>query len=461
MLTLYPFQETGRDFLANRENAILGDDMGLGKTIQAIEAIKARQISAGVIVCPLAVRRSWVKTLRAQYPSAFIREIVSPKSRPDPRAFNIVNYDIVWKDPFITEAKRIQWPILVCDEAHFLKNKESKRTKSLLMRNGLYSRCEHRWMLTGTPILNRPEELYTILRALCPDVLGVYADFYRYAYQFCGAYQDTFGFNTSGASHLDQLASMLGSVMLRRMKRDVLKDLPSVTHEKIYLEPTDKLMTLVRKEKAEQDALVGEIASLRRALGVLKVAPAIQHLDDLLMVKDKVVVFAWHTEVIENIKAHFGDKAVVYTGAESPKEKEGAIDAFINRAEVKLFVGQLKAAGVGIDGLQKVCDVCVFVEMSYVPGDIVQAVDRLCRIGQDNPVLAQFLVCEDSMDEELVNGLTEKAKNIKTVLSEESGAKFVLSKCAVCLELTEFSKLKPACGLAVCKKCYGKMECLI
>lgn len=460
MIKLYPYQEIGRDFLANRNNAVLGDDMGLGKTVQAIEAAKVRSITAGIIICPLAVRRSWVKSLRAQYPTIFIRELASPKVLPEPRAFNIVNYDIAWREPLITYLKKHQWPLLICDEAHFLKNKDSKRTKALLMRNGLYSRCEYRWMLTGTPILNRPEELYTILRSLCPDVLGVYKDFYRYAYQFCAAFQDTFGFNTSGASHLDQLAHMLGGVMLRRMKREVLKDLPQVTYEKVYLEPTDKLMTLTKREKEEAENLIGEIASLRKALGVLKVQPAIAHLEDLLTVKNKVVVFAWHTDVIEGIKKHFGDKAVVYTGAESAKQKEEAIDAFVKRPEISLFVGQLKAAGVGIDGLQEVCDVCVFVEMSYVPGELLQAIDRLCRIGQDNPVLAQFLVAEDSMDEELVNGLTKKAGNIKTVLNDWSDSKFALSKCAACGVEEEFGKLKAAAGMAVCPKCFKKMECL-
>lgn len=460
MIKLYPFQETGRDFLANRQNAILGDDMGLGKTVQAIEAAKANGISAGIIVCPLAVRRSWVKNLRSQYPSAFIREITSPQIPPDTRAFNIVNYDIVWREPLVKQLKLKQWPLLICDEAHFLKTKESKRTKALIMRNGLYNNCAQRWMLTGTPILNRPEELYPILRALCPEVLGVYADFYRYAYQFCGAYQDTFGFNTSGASHLDQLANMLGGVMLRRMKDQVLKDLPPITYEKVYLDPTDKLLTLCKKEKQAQETLIGEISSLRRALGVLKVAPAIAHLEDLLTVKDKVTVFAWHTDVIEGLKEHFGDKAVVYTGAESAKEKEDAINVFTKRPEVKLFVGQLKAAGVGIDGLQEVCDVCVFVEMSYVPGELIQAIDRLRRIGQARSVLAQFLVVEESMDEDLVDGLTKKAGNIKTVMKEDSDGKFIMSKCAVCGGLHEFAKLKPAAGMAVCKTCYSQMECL-
>jgi SWI/SNF-related matrix-associated actin-dependent regulator of chromatin subfamily A-like protein 1 len=232
-------------------------------------------------------------------------------------------------------------------------------------------------------------------------------------------------------------------------------------YEKVYLEPTDKLMSLSKREKEEQDKMIGAISSIRQALGILKVEPAIEHLEDLLEQKEKIVVFAWHTEVIKGIKDHFGARAVTYTGAESAVEKEEAIDAFTSRQEVKMFVGQLKAAGTGIDGLQAVCDVCVFVEMSYVPGEIIQAVDRLRRIGQFSSVLAQFLIVEDSMDEALVDNLTEKAKNIKTVMGDKSESKFALSFCAACREMVEFAKLRPAAGLSVCAKCEKKMGAIL
>lgn len=457
MIQLYPFQTTGRNFLASSNNAILADDMGLGKTVQAIEAAKAINAQNGVITCPLSVRRSWVKALRDQFPSCFIREITSPKVLIDPRAFNIVNYDIVWREPLISQFKRHNWDVWIADEAHFLKTKESKRTKALIMRDGLYNRCTHRWMLTGTPILNRPVELYPLLRALCPEILGDYKDFYKYAYKFCGAFQDSYGFNTSGASNLGLLSSILSKVMLRRMKREVLKDLPSVTYQKIYLDPTDKLMALVAKEKESSEST---ILSLRRALGGLKIKPSIDHIEELLKIKEKIVVFAWHTDVITGLKDHFGSAAVVYTGAETISQKDAAIKAFTSNEKVKIFIGQLRAAGVGIDGLQKVCDVCVFVEMSYVPGEILQAIDRLCRIGQESQVLAQFLVAEDSMDESLVDSLTVKAKNIKTLTGDSTEGKFVSSNCQVCLTPFEFSSLKAVAGMAVCKNCEKLLSCL-
>lgn len=463
MKKLYPFQIVGKDFLASRRNAILADDMGLGKTIQFIEAAKTIKAHNAIIVCPLGVRRSWVKTLRDQHPTVFIKEITSSKQLPDTTAFNIINYDNVWREPFFKEAMRHSWKLLGCDEAHFLKSipSKSKRTKAILGMHGLYNKCEYRWMMTGTPVLNRPVELYPMLRALAPEILGPYTDFYKFAFKFCGAYQDTFGFNTSGASALPELAKILKPLMIRRLKEEVLPDLPDITYEKVYLDPTDKLMALTRQEKAEQDKQLSQISSIRRALGTIKLAAAIEHLEDLVLMKPKVICFTWHKDVAAGLKNHFKDKAVLYTGEESISEKERAKDAFIQNNGVQLFVGQLKAAGVGLDGLQAVCDTVVFVEMSYVPGEILQACDRIRRIGQDRRVLAQFLIAEDSMDEELVDSLTEKSKNIKTILEEKGDYAFISSECQVCRKPYEMKKLRRVAKLTVCKECENLMECLV
>jgi SWI/SNF-related matrix-associated actin-dependent regulator 1 of chromatin subfamily A len=292
-------------------------------------------------------------------------------------------------------------------------------------------------------------------------MLGIYSDFYRYAYRFCGGFQDVFGFNVSGASHLDELSKLLKPVMLRRLKEEVLSDLPEVTYDKVYLEPTSKLLSLSRQEKAEQDKQIGETSSLRRMLGVLKAEAAIDHLEDLLETKSKIVVFTWHHEVVDTLMDHFKNRAVAYTGRQDAKKKEEAKDDFLKRDEVKLFVGNIDAAGIGVDGLQEVCDVCVFVELSHVPGIIKQAVDRLRRIGQARPVLAQFLVVEDSMDEDFVNSLTTKSKNINVILQERREVNFIGVKCSVCGSPKEMKEIRRAAGLPVCAKCEKLMESIL
>lgn len=463
MLKLLPFQEIGRDFLALRENAILADDMGLGKTYQALEAIKKLRLSSGIIICPQSIRRSWVKRIREQIPMAFIKEISSPKIVPEISAFNVVNYDIIWKEPLITFLKEQYWPVMIADESHYLKNIDAKRTKFILGKKGLYSKCQRRWLMTGTPLLNRPIELYPTLRSMFPAFLGKNIGFYDYAYKFCAGYQGTFGFDCTGASNLEELAKILHPLMLRRLKSEVQKELPKVSYDKIYLDPSDKLISLTEQERKEFDAkkVIGAVSSIRRALGIIKATAAINHLKDLLEEKQKIVVFIWHQDVAKMIYEAFPGQAVLYTGSESAKAKEDAVLAFQKDPEKKIFIGQILAAGIGLDGLQYVCDICVFVETSYVPGEIRQAVDRLSRMGQTKPILAQFLIAENSIDEQVINALTEKAKNINIILGERGETEFIETRCKVCGKITEIKNLKRVAKLTACEDCRKNMECLI
>lgn len=469
MIRLHPFQEIGRDFLVLRPNAILADDPGLGKTYEVIEAWKKLGLSQGIVVCPQSIRRSWVKRIREQMPLAFIKEITSPKIVPEEMAFNVVNYDIVWKEPLITELLRGTWQVLVCDESHFLKNMDAKRTKKILGKKGIYNRCERRWMVTGSPVLNRPIELYPILRSLFPTFLGKHIGYYDFAFKFCAGHQGAFGFDATGASCLPELAALLHPLMLRRMKTDVLTELPAVTYDKVYLDPSDKLIALTEREAEEVRVgeRIGEISSVRRALGVIKATAAVNHLRDMLEERKKIVVFLWHTDVAEIIAAAFPGKCVRHTGAESVTEKEQNTHRFMNDPGVKLFLANIKSTGFGVDGLQEVCDTAVFVEMSYVPEEIKQCIDRLNRMGQKSPVQVQFLIAENSVDERTITTIAEKAQNINTIMGErrnertERTTEFVATKCKVCGTQTEMTELKRVLNLSVCPKCRKNMECLL
>ena len=464
MIHLLPFQEIGRDFLVLRPNAILADDMGLGKTYMVIEAFKKAGISQGVVICPQSIRRSWVKRIREQMPNAFIKEITSPKLFPDPAAFNVVNYDIVWKEPLISQLNVLDWQVMVCDELHFLKNVEAKRTKFLLGKHGLHKRCEHRWMVGGTPVLNRPIELYPVLRSLFPQFLGKYAGYYDFAYRFCAGCQGPFGFDANGASNLPELAALLSPLMLRRMKSDVLTELPAVTYDKVYLDPSDKLIRLTEQENAEVriGERIGDVSSIRRALGMVKAQAAVNHLKEIVETRNKILVFMWHKDVVSMIADAFPGECVRHTGDESAADKERSIRRFITDPDIHFFLGNISSTGFGVDGLQAVCDTAVFVEMSYVPKEIEQCIDRLNRMGQKNPVQIQFLIAEGSIDEQVINTLAGKARTINTIMGERRvEAEFVATKCGLCQQVVEMSKLKRAAGMSVCQECRKKMECLI
>jgi SWI/SNF-related matrix-associated actin-dependent regulator 1 of chromatin subfamily A len=242
--------------------------------------------------------------------------------------------------------------------------------------------------------------------------------------------------------------------MLRRTKEEVLPELPPAIYEKIYLDGTKELM-----KQTDAEIVSPRSASIKKAIGLLKVKPAIKHIEYLLETKNKVVVFTWHKAVAAELNAHFGERSVLYTGDESTKQKDANKEHFIKDESCQVFIGQLNAAGIGLDGLQKVCDTAVFIEMTGVPGKIKQAVDRLRRIGQDDTVLAQFLIVEDSIDEEVVNKLIEKSKNINKIMQEEGKEVFVKSSCKMCGKDKELHELKRAAGLSVCMDCGRKLNC--
>jgi len=456
ILKLLPFQEIGRDFLVSKSNAILADDMGLGKTITSIEAMKKLNIPRGIIITPQTIRHTWIKVLKEQAPMIKTKEITSTKVMPEPNSVNVVNYDIVWREPLLSRIKENRWPLLIADESHYVKNIESKRAKAIIGKGGIYALCTRRWLLTGTPVLNRPIELYAPLRALRPEIMGEYRDYYRYAFRFCAGYHDVYGFNASGASNLDQLSQFLKPIMLRRTKEEVLPELPGITYEKIYLPPTSELAKIVDEENKYAESL-----SIKQALGMLKIKTANKHIEHLLLTKNKVVVFTWHTAVADGVKKHFRDTAVLHTGAETVKQKEKAREDFIRTdTNVRVFIGQLESTGVGVDGLQGVCDTALFIEIIGVPKKIEQAAGRLHRMGQKNNVLIQFLVAENSADEDVIDTLIEKSKNINKIMGEEGKIHFVGSNCAMCGKKFELHKLGSVIGKAVCDSCGKMLGCL-
>jgi len=461
MIKLYPFQETGRDFLASRTAAMLLDEMGLGKTPQAIEALKLIRARNGIILCPMAVRPTWRKVLRSQHPTAVINEMMSSKSVVIPTAFNIINYDLIWKENIIRQFKQFNWDVLICDEAHYLKNIETNRSKVTLGRGGLIGRCAFKWMLSGTPMENRPIELFPLLRAVAPDAMGKYKDYYAYAYRFCGGYQGPFGFVATGAANLKELSALLKPVMLRRLKKDVAPELPKVTIQKVYLESSEKLHSILRKEL---QASVEESKSLHRALGIVKSAAAEKLIeDDLEGGVEKIVVYTYHKDVAKALKDKFGAKAVLYTGEETITEKEEAKRLFVEDARVRIFIGQITAAGTGLDGLQAVCSTAVFVELVYAPERIRQAIGRLDRFGQTQPVTVKVLIAEDSEDEKFLDTLALKAGHIAQVYDEVGDVRFLGACCAVCNEKKELKDLRRVAGLSVCKdaRCVETLEALI
>jgi SWI/SNF-related matrix-associated actin-dependent regulator 1 of chromatin subfamily A len=237
--------------------------------------------------------------------------------------------------------------------------------------------------------------------------------------RFCDARDTKWGWDESGASNIDELAGILSKFMLRREKKDVLKQLPEKTYQTVYLKAT----TTTKKERIAyektKESVLGETAALRRACGVEKVPQVIEHVTNVLEEVGKIVLFAYHRDVVSELKRQLNAyNPAVLTGSQAARERQNAVERFRRDASCRVFIGQIEAAGTGVDGLQDVCDTVIFAEMSYVPGHIHQAVDRCHRIGQKNNVLVQFLVAEGSIDEDIARSVSRKERVIEKLVKK-------------------------------------------
>lgn len=452
------YQKAGIAWALNQNNILIGDEMGLGKTIQAIGIINAdSSIKNVLIVCPASIKINWKRELEKWLVRTYEISIINSKNNGFVQGINIINFDILTK--YSDYLSNTNFDALIVDEAHKIKNYKAQRTQAVFgvynketysNENGIKAR--RNIFLTGTPIVNRPKELWMMAHHLDSKTFNSFWTFHK---RYCDGYQDKYGWHFDGASNLNELQEKLrASIMIRRLKKDVLADLPPKTRQVVVIPCDDnKIRRIVSDERTAfysiQDRLIearaaiqiarlsddedayraaieslrnvttaafNEIAALRYDTAVAKIPYVIEHVEDLLENEDKVVVFAHHHDVVNALMNHFGSKAVRLTGMDSLDSKQSAVDRFQNDPSVQIFVGSLSAAGVGIT-LTAASNV-VFAELSMVPGDLSQCEDRLHRIGQQDNVLVQHLVLEESIDEWLANMLIEKQDIIDKALDD-------------------------------------------
>lgn len=428
---LRPYQKIGVDFLTSHRHALLADDMGIGKTIQALVAIRNLRAKKILIICPANVKYQWVDEMKTWLGSKIGIQVIN--TRKDTLLswahVYIVNYDLIICKPLRDRLQKFEYAVGICDEAHFLKAIDSQRSHAILGKEGILRKCHYKWMLTGTPMRSRPIELYPILRTLAEEVIAPYTSYTQYAYRYCGAYQDAFGLNTRGSSHVDELNKNLKKFMLRREKQEVLPDLPERVLQMIDLPATPAVEKVIQKEEEMNEALrkkykesefdeLGMMASIRRDVALAKIPQCVEFIKNALESKKKIVIFAHHRDVIFDLEYKLAKyDPVIVIGGYTARRKEQQKRKFIDNPIHRLYIANLQAAGTGTDGLQKVCDHVIFVESSWVPGEISQAVDRLHRWGQENPVLAQFLVSKGTIESAMLGSAIKKNKIIKQILN--------------------------------------------
>jgi SNF2 family DNA or RNA helicase len=453
-LSYLPYQLAGIAYAMDRDAVLFADEMGLGKTIEAIGVINAdRSIKRVLVVCPASLKVNWARELNKWLVRATSIEIANGYF-PDSEIV-IINYDILIK--YRAEIDLRQWDLLIVDESHYIKNGKAKRTQALLGHHdrdpakrtkGIAAR--KKIFMTGTPIVNRPYELWSIIADLDPQGLG--SNFFKFMTRYTNASRNEYGWDFSGASNLEELQQrMRAKFMVRRLKSEVLTELPAKRRQVILLPPNGASSVVAREreaferyraalaqaEKAAQEARARgdkdgyqaairklhnsyqfafeEMAKVRHETAVAKIPHVIEHLNECLEAEDKVVVFVHHHDLAHALKAAFPDAAVV-TGETKQGHRMLEVDKFQNDPRCRLFIGSIHAAGVGIT--LTAAQLVVFAELDWVPGNISQSEDRLHRIGQLGSVLVQHLVFNDSVDSIMANVIIEKQEVIEKALDQ-------------------------------------------
>jgi SWI/SNF-related matrix-associated actin-dependent regulator 1 of chromatin subfamily A len=452
-----PFQLAGIEFALGRPNTLFGDEMGLGKTMQAIGVINAQgAIIRTLVVCPATLKLNWKNELEKWLVRQPQTVEVAYANKPFPRASTvIINFDILGRmckceDKVVSPECPLHsetWGVLIVDECHFVKNPKTQRSKAVKA-----IKAKQRLYLTGTPIVNRPVELWPIISVLDPDTFN---HFWTFAKRYCNARNNGFGWDLKGSSNLPELQQKLrSSIMVRRLKSEVLKELPPKVRQVIEIPyegkavkaegkamaaVEDKLATLkvaVELAKASDDpeeyaaavkalragfmVAFTEMAQVRHDTAVAKIPYVIEHIKSALEAEHKVVCFVHHHDVADALMEEFKGQAVELTGRTSQVKRQENIDSFQNDKRVRVFVGSIQAAGVGIT-LTAASHV-IFAELDWVPGNVTQAEDRLHRIGQRGSVLVQHLVLEGSIDAAIAKTMVEKQAVIDRALDSKDRA---------------------------------------
>ena len=421
-------QKEAIEKLVGSRRFILADDMGLGKTTSTIIAALETGAKKILIVCPASLKINWEREI-ANYSDRPVY-IAEGKKYSTDADFVIVNYDILKNFHDIKDNKnslfiQSNFELVVLDEAHMISNAQAQRTKII---NNFVKQIKRVWLLTGTPMTSRPMNYYNLLSIIESPVAQ---NWMAYAIRYCQGYQFRAGnrkvWNVTGASNLEELRDRTSKQILRRLKEDVL-DLPDKIITPVYLRTSSKeykeLMgeyyEWVNNKKEGSSSLTVQFSKLMKVRKVIaneKVKQTIEFVENIIEQGKKVIIFTNFTDTLQLIHNHFGKESVYLDGSCNKVQRQFAVDQFQDNEKIKVFVGNLKAAGVGLTLTS--AEVVIMNDLSFVPAEHAQAEDRAYRYGQKNNVLVYYPIFENTIEGVIYDILNKKKKVIGTVMGDE------------------------------------------
>lgn len=422
--------------------ALIADEMGLGKTAQSLVYLRLHpELRPALIICPASLKLNWEREVKQWCPDEKRVYVIDGTWDVLPaKGITIINYEMLKRfsaqkttesgkvEYIVKQFKKIGYKAVIFDEVHAIMNKGRQRTEiSLKIAKDIPTVIG----LSGTPIMSRPIEIFNFINLLKPDIFD---SRWRFAERFCDLSNNGYGWDFNGCNkdRTAELHKLLTStVMIRRLKSEVLTELPprqisvipfEIDNNRDYLaaeaEVVDELSETSQGFMAQCDHLktVAMNGKYPKVVGWIK--------STLEETGEKLVVMAHHLDVISRLCEEFKGVCVRFTGQESLKEKQAAVDSFQTDPKVRLFIGGLKAAGVGIT--LTAASKLAIIELLWTPGIHDQAGDRIHRIGQTQPVNIYYLMANNTVEMELAEMLDKKRKDVSGVLDGKEASEDTL-----------------------------------
>ena len=425
-LELYPFQYVGLSFAEMAGGrCLIGDEMGIGKTIQAIAYSALHPYPPYIVICPSNVKYNWVNEINKWLPDKDVHVVKTGNEEIPMADYIIINYDLMTKQ--LDNLRSLGPACMIIDESHYLKNAKAKRTETTLT---LASMCSVVLCLSGTAISSRPIEFFTTLNLLKRDQFPSEWDFKQ---RYCDAWHNGFGWDFKGASNTKELNERTRDFVIRRLKSEVLPDLPPkvrtflpVQLDKSQRQEYDQAMLDWNHQYEEymnfggmpKGFVLNMLTNLRHECGLMKVKPAA---DWVVNYRDStgkpIVIFCHHRDVLSNLQSEIEDRDIhtAVISGDVPAEERTRIVSNFQAGHIPVLICNTVAAKEGIT--LTAADTVLFIEREWVPSHEEQAEDRVYRIGQDSDsVHAIYLSCIGTIDEHFDRVVEQKRMVVKAVL---------------------------------------------
>ena len=447
---LWPYQRADVDYIMRRQHALDGDEPGLGKTCTAIAVANERQAKRVLVVCLASIRFQWERQIRewTTLENPFCYSITSSRYGTSETAnWTVISYELARNPAILRGLVKQHFDMLIVDEVHYTKNIGSKRSRAIfgyhdgraddgesdeVVTSCLMDVCDSVLTLSGTPLPNRPTEAYVLCRALnhqSIDFLSEKRFRERFNPQSKGKTSTGKVWAHEEQGRLPELQNRLRAhIMCRHLKRDVLTQLKMPIYDLIQVAETgavkqalevERLLDFDPEDLAGADMeLLGQVSTVRKMMGVA-MAPQVAEYVAMLLAggEHKLVLFAWHIEVLDILCAALGKYGIIRVdGRDSGLSKDRKVKLFQTDPAIRVIIGNVLSLGTGTDGLQHICNHALIAEPDWVPGNNIQCFDRLDRGGQRLQVQGDIFVAPDSIAGKILASALRKGKVVHKTL---------------------------------------------